>query len=155
MYNCFDIAKEFLTLAKEEGLTIAPMKLLKLVYIAHGYHLGFKKAPLINNPVQAWKYGPVIPELYQITKKFGKFPVDPDLVDMFYSKELSATDKHFVKLVWNAYKHLNGLQLSTLTHAKDTPWEKTYDGGFHKIIPNSIIEDYYTNMINERAKSTN
>lgn len=155
MYSCFDISKEFLALAKEEGLTIAPMKLLKLVYIAHGYHLGFKKKPLINNPIQAWKYGPVIPELYHTTKKFGRYPVDPDLIEMFFTKELTEEDKHFLKLVWNAYKHLNGLQLSTLTHAKDTPWEKTYDGVHNKLIPNNLIEEYYTNMINQRSNAAN
>lgn len=33
-YNCFDIAKEFLKLAKSNGETLSPMKLLKLTYIA-------------------------------------------------------------------------------------------------------------------------
>lgn len=153
MYNCFDISKEFLNLSKDEGSTIEPMKLLKLVYIAHGYNLGFKKEPLIVNTVQAWKYGPVIPELYHATKKFGSYPVDADFIDMFSPKQLSADDKHFVKLVWNAYKNLNGLQLSTLTHAEGTPWQKTYDGGHFKSIPNTLIEEYYTKMINDRAKT--
>lgn len=150
MYNCFDISKEFLKLARKEGVTVAPMKLLKLVYIAHGYNLGFYKKPLISNSIEAWKYGPVIPELYHFTKKFGKHPVDPDLIDVLSTVDLEENDKKFIKLVWDAYKRLNGLELSTLTHEKDTPWEKTYNGDFYKVIPNELIQDYYTDMINKR-----
>lgn len=150
MYTCFDVAKYLLDLAKSEGKTIAPMKLLKLTYIAHGYNLGFNKGPLIENSVQAWKYGPVIPELYHATKKFGSFPVDGELIDLLSTQELKDEDKHFISLIWNSYKHLGGLQLSTLTHQPETPWAKTYDGGYHKNISNEVIQDYYTKLINER-----
>lgn len=150
MYTCFDVAKYFLQLAKSENKTLAPMKLLKLTYIAHGYHLGFNKGPLIENSIQAWKYGPVIPELYHATKKFSNFPVDIELIDLLTTQDLKEEDKHFVSLIWNAYKHLGGLQLSTLTHQPETPWAKIYDGEYHKNIPNEVIKDYYTNLINER-----
>ena len=48
-----------------------PMQLLKLVYIAHGWTLGICATPLITEQVEAWKYGPVIPDLYQHVKKYG------------------------------------------------------------------------------------
>lgn len=128
------------------------MKLLKLVYIAHGYNLGFEKGDLITDPVEAWKYGPVISELYHATKKFGKLPVDPDWIDLLSTNKVSQDDKHFIKLIWNAYKHLSGLQLSTLTHQDGTPWQKTYNpDSYHKIISNKLIESYYKEMINERS----
>ena len=60
MYNCFDIAKKIIELSKKDNVSIDPMKLLKLVYIALWC---FSEKPLIINKVEAWKYGPVIPEL--------------------------------------------------------------------------------------------
>ena len=155
MYTCFDIAKEFLNLAKAEGKTIAPMKLLKLTYIAHGYHLGFNRGPLIENPIEAWKYGPVIPELYHATKKFGKFPVDCEYIDLLSSHELPIDEKHFISLIWTSYKHLGGLQLSTLTHQENTPWALTYNGNFYKPITNEVIEKYYKALIHERNARPN
>ena len=65
MHDSNKIANEFLRLAKESGQSLTPMQLLKLVFIAHGWMLGLYGEPLISDDVQAWKYGPVIPDLYQ------------------------------------------------------------------------------------------
>ena len=37
---------------------ITQMKLHKLVYFAHGWHLALKGEPLIDETLQAWDYGP-------------------------------------------------------------------------------------------------
>lgn len=151
MYNCFDISKEFLKLAKDDGNGIDTMKLLKLTYIAHGYYLGFFGKPLIENEVQAWKYGPVIPELYHVIKRFGNGRVDADIIDLYSENKINDTEKDFLKLIWNAYKKNNGLQLSSKTHEKGTPWDQVYEEGVsNKVIDNQIIEKYYKNFINER-----
>jgi uncharacterized phage-associated protein len=143
MYNCFDIAKYFVELAKEEGRGIDPMKLLKLTYIAHGWYLGVTGKPLFPNQVQAWKYGSVIPDLYQSIRMFGKGNVDPFLLSISAKNEIKEEDKEFIKKVWNNYKNLSGLQLSALTHEKNSPWEKTWDGTHNVIIENNIIKEYY------------
>ncbi|MCD8455896.1 DUF4065 domain-containing protein [Xylella taiwanensis] len=46
------------------------MQVLKLVYIAHGWHLGFRQEPLLNKRVEAWRHGPVIRSLYEKVKKY-------------------------------------------------------------------------------------
>ena len=74
MYNPIIIANYFLS---KYGVdyNITPMKLVKLVYIAHGWHLGITNNALIDENPEAWKYGPVIPRVYHTFKKFGKNPV--------------------------------------------------------------------------------
>src|ERR1700738_4990459 len=47
------------------------MKLIKTVFIAHGFYLATKDKPLINEFVQAWKYGPVIDSVYHEFKGLG------------------------------------------------------------------------------------
>ena len=54
---------------------ITPMQLIKLVYIAHGYMLGKHGRPLLDEAVQAWQYGPVVPSVYQAVKSFQSAPV--------------------------------------------------------------------------------
>ena len=54
------VANKFLELGERDGVSdITPMKLLKLVYIAHGWHLALSegKKPLVNEASEAWKYG--------------------------------------------------------------------------------------------------
>ncbi len=143
MYNCFDIAKYFLDLAKEENQGIDPMKLLKLTYIAHGWHLGITGKPLFDNQVQAWKYGSVIPDLYQAVRMFGKNNVEPFLISISAKNTITEEYKDFLKKIWNKYKNLSGLQLSALTHEEGSPWSKVWDGSHDAIIENSVIEEHY------------
>src|SRR5579871_2106878 len=69
-YSPFEIARFFIEKAHQSGKDISPMKLIKLVYIAHAWNLAFYKKPLISESVQAWKYGPVIESLYHGFKHF-------------------------------------------------------------------------------------
>ena len=78
MYPSAAIANEFLTLSFSDQKLVSPMKLLKLVYLAHGWHLAIKGKPLIDEQIQAWDYGPVIQNLYHEIKGFGCAGIKPD-----------------------------------------------------------------------------
>lgn len=136
------IAEYFLQ--KEKGMKSDIMKVLKLVYISHGFHLAFYDTPLIRENVQAWQYGPVIPELYFRLKT-------NDLNDSSFFKDKQDFDKDAItkKLldaVYNKYSKYNGIDLSNLTHQKDTPWDITVNK-YHSIITNDIIKTYYKKLI--------
>lgn len=157
MESAFAIANYFLQKAAESGIKLTPMKLLKLVYIAHGWHLGLTGKPLIQEEVQAWKYGPVIESLYHALKQYGNRPI-PD------SQPFCATLKHpedvipILEKVWRAYSRYSGAQLSTATHREGTPWKQTVDqsGGVIEhgmVIPDELIEGYYRSKI-ESGKKT-
>ena len=148
MYNCFDISKEFLRLASQEGKGVDTMKLLKLTYIAHGYYLGFFDRSLFSNKVEAWKYGPVIPELYGVIKRFRSMAVDIELVDLYSEHEVSQEDREFLASMWQSYKHLSGRELSALTHQPGSPWDQVYiKDQYNLVIPNEIIKNYYLTKI--------
>ena len=148
MYNCFDIAKKFIELSKKDSSEMTPMKLLKLTYIAHGYYLAFTDKPLFSNNVEAWKYGPVIPDLYHIVKRTDFSENDFNFIEMFSDSKLSKGDDKFIESVWNAYKKFDGGQLSSKTHEEGTPWAKTYNGQFSTKIDNELIKEYYKTKVN-------
>ena len=75
MYDAAAIGNEFIRLAAAHGRRITPMQAIKLTYIAHGWHLAMTGRPLLRDQVQAWKFGPVLPELYHALKAYGNGPI--------------------------------------------------------------------------------
>jgi uncharacterized phage-associated protein len=118
------------------------MQVLKLVYIAHGWHLGVYGRPLVNEPIEAWKYGPVIPSLYHEYKRYGS-----SVIKNGSSKSPAGFDseeKSTIEQVWKGYGGRTGISLSSLTHEPGTPWSITVQQTGHgSIISNDLIEDFY------------
>ncbi|QLH42366.1 MAG: DUF4065 domain-containing protein [Coxiellaceae bacterium] len=57
------------------------MKLAKLIYVAHGWSLALNDVPLIDEAVQAWKFGPVIESVYHEFKHFGNDVINSLAID--------------------------------------------------------------------------
>jgi len=153
IYDAITIADTILGIAKEIGNKLTPMQLVKLTYIAHGWSLGLGRGALFNNRIEAWKYGPVIPDLYHVTKKYGREPIPLHLIAPENSKVDEAT-KIFLQSIYNAYKKFDGVQLSYLTHMSGTPWDEVYaDGIQHIEIPDNLIKKHYKRIIDERKPS--
>lgn len=154
MYSSLSIANYFVYKSMDEGVSITPMKVLKLVYIAHGWHLGIRKEPLIMEQTEAWKYGPVIESVYRVFKKFGRNDIDSlqflskddkmEFTDLLKNED----DRALLDRVWEVYRDYTATELSSLTHMPETPWYTTWNekGGSLKsgaIIPNAAIRAYY------------
>ena len=59
--GAIDVANELIRVAHENGKSISNMKLQKLLYLAQGIHLALENgAPLFEDTIEAWKYGPVV-----------------------------------------------------------------------------------------------
>ncbi|WP_281300583.1 MULTISPECIES: type II toxin-antitoxin system antitoxin SocA domain-containing protein [unclassified Iodidimonas] len=149
MASSISVTNYLLSLADEADATLTPMQVLKLVYIAHGWNLGLYGNPLINEEIQAWQYGPVIPELYAKIKKYRSNPVKkrlPDEVD----GSLGDREKNLIEQVFKIYGKKSGPALSRLTHQPGSPWALTYrEGEFGKVISNDIIQDHYSRLANK------
>ena len=57
------VANQFILIANKHGNPIrSATKLSKLIYIAHGYYLALRGKSLIKDGIEAWAYGPIVPE---------------------------------------------------------------------------------------------
>lgn len=150
------VANEFLRLAYADGRRISPLKMQKLVYLAHGWYLAVTGRPLLNEPIQAWKYGPVIPSIYKEFKENGSdvitFPASvyrngqfaPAKMDEEGSLEDVATARQVVERVWQQYKSFSASDLTTLTHEEGSPWDQTPNKDeLGTVISDALIRDYF------------
>lgn len=168
-YDVRAVANFFLDRADEAGQKLDHMKLQKLVYIAHGWHLAVTRQPLFFERVEAWPYGPVIPDLYHALKQHGRRPIQERLlvVDLKTFDSVPAAletiggegdvvqSQDIMRRVWGSYGSLSALQLSTLTHKTGSPWDKvaklnetSEPRGF--VIPEDLIREHYTSLAAER-----
>lgn len=108
---------------------ITNLKLQKLLYYAQGMYLAEKSKSdtdvLFNERIEAWKHGPVVPEVYKRFSNYGfieisKDDVDKESVQLVKSKKLDA----FLEIVWKKYGSYNGKQLERMSHMEE-PWLKT------------------------------
>lgn len=138
---------------------ISPMKLQKLVYFSHGWHLAIVGLPLINEFVEAWQFGPVVPSLYHEFKEFGNTSITRRAKAMtFDGSRVSFTEpvlpatpdversRDIMDRVLTQYAPLSAIRLSDITHEPNSPWEqirKKYPGVRGADIPNDLIESHF------------
>src|SRR5580698_6281331 len=75
-YSPSAVANFYLKKAKHECMPLTQMKLHKLIYFAHGWGMGITHKPLLNETVQAWQFGPVVPSVYREFVEYGSRPID-------------------------------------------------------------------------------
>lgn len=144
------VANRFLELAREERKALTPMQLLKLVYIAHGWMLGLNNRSLINQPVEAWQYGPVVRDVYNGVRHYGRNSVSADI--WAPTGGLDYLEDDMVKQTYALYGDMDGIALSNITHMPNTPWAQTYKpNSFGTRIDNDLIAAHYQRLMRERA----
>jgi uncharacterized phage-associated protein len=157
-------ANEFLKLGwNESGVPpVTQMKLQKLLYYAHGWHLAIFGKPLFDEDFEAWPWGPVVRDIYFQTKDFGKDPIvnyvsrlvvkpnEPILSARFDTPKIGEEElelKSFLRAVWETHKSYTGVQLSNSTHAPGQPWaimKERYGSLDNKpTIPNDLIAEVF------------
>ena len=151
VYSAITIADEILKIAKAHGQTVSPMKLMKLVYIAHGWALAVLRRDLFNNRIEAWPYGPVIPDLYHATKRYGAREIPLGDVGAPSEVLVDRETRAFLESVYRLYGNYSAIGLSDMTHQAGTPWQKQYVPGKRGIeIPDQLISEHYEGLLRDR-----
>lgn len=166
-YSAKQIANYFLSKYGKHGIT--PLKLQKLVYLAHGWHLAYHGEPLVKDEnAEAWRYGPVFSSLYHHFKDRGRKPIGRlaenteveftgtrDLKFKTTRPRIDRGDKQTSALldrIWEVYGNHSGAYLSELCHQPGSPWDRTERKVRNAHIDNELIKEYYI-KIREKNKN--
>jgi len=122
-YSALDIANYFLYKAQEaseeDQELISNLKLQKLVYYAQGLYMAVNGKPLFSDKIEAWTYGPVVPELYQHYKKYNSNGIHAD--KNFNPSIINEKTKKFLDEIYEAFGQFSAIGLMNLTHS-DQCW---------------------------------
>lgn len=142
-YPATVIAAYFIDKAKEDNVYLTPLKLMKLVYFAYGWFLYITSNQLINEPIVAWQYGPVISTLYHEFKHYGNQGITDHTVSQKDLNQLLEDSRTIAVLnkVWEEYSGYTAVQLSNMTHETDSPWDMAWNHNHGKYFNNQPISD--------------
>lgn len=154
MTSAIAVAQAFLDLAAHENRNLTNMQLQKLVFFAHGVHLAAYGSPLIEEPVRAWDFGPVIPDLYEKLRKYGKGFVQSPLAPEARTLDPDGSEFQAIRSVWEAYKSFDAWALSKISHLPGSPWSKVWEKNRYADIPNQLIRDYYQGRVKRKDVAT-
>jgi len=144
------------------------MQLQKLAYFAYGWYLAITGKRLVDERVEAWEWGPVIPSIYKAFKRFGSSPItEPAAEVMFREGKVGffpvriqsdnpsedALALQIIKRVWDIYGKYSGSALSNMTHAPDSPWTRTPNREIKGTdIDDSLIMQYFRNLASKHEQ---
>ena len=142
MANVFDAAQYILAKRGE----MSAMKLQKLVFYAQAWHLAWTDNVLFSNKIEAWKDGPVCPDLYQLHAKIYRV----SKLRKGDANALTDDEKDTIDRVLAFYGDKSPQWLSDLTHMED-PWREARRGvpdgarSTAEITPAAMTE-YYSSL---------
>ena len=117
----------------------------KVIYIAHMFHLGAENEPLVSGEFEAWKYGPVHPELYRYLKVYGPLPVPRTFALFGQVRNLrEGSESWWLDDAVEAFPPGSGARLVAITHREESAWTKHYEENRAGVVipAESIIEEY-------------
>jgi uncharacterized phage-associated protein len=127
MPRAIDVARYLIRLAasEEERDLLTPMRLQKLLYYVQGWHLGAFGRVLFNEPLEAWKHGPVVRSVYNAFKDYDDQGIPPATDGE--PAPLALRDRAFIESVWQGYKQFSASGLRLMTH-EEPPWQQARGG---------------------------
>ena len=137
------VANKLIERGLKENKRFTPLQIIKLVYFCHGWMLGIYGQSLFTHKVRAWTYGPVIAEVYRELRQYGGNQITSRIPGLF-DETFTDMEEDIISQVYEKYGDIDGIGLSSLTHAPETPWAQVwYKRREDSVIPNNLIKKYY------------
>lgn len=136
MYSALNIAKYTIDKCTKEMHPISNLQLQKILYYIQREFLqqGIRAFP---EEIEAWQFGPVVPEVYRQYCGFGALPIR-----MRYAVNMESDDARIINPIIERKRMLNPWDMVSDTHSTGKAWDLTYRGGQgdHQIIPQELIK---------------
>lgn len=131
----------------DEGMAegISNLKLQKLLSFCQAYFLALKDRPMFRENIYAWKYGPVVNEVYQEYAEHGNKPIPKT-----QKPKLSEEIRTMIDAVLKTFGGYSAIRLMEITHSHK-PWKdlekQVLSGERDIIIQHKALKEYYTPML--------
>ena len=156
MYNVLDVCRYVINYSNDKDYGISNLKLQKVLYFIQAYFLISTPEQCFRERIEAWDFGPVVPEAYREYKQFGSsnipnvsYYVEMDFDDFWKSKVkkyrnevISDGDKRRIEAVVDRFSDYSATDLVGITH-NQAPWMDAYVPNRNNEITPQAIKEYF------------
>lgn len=157
-YQVLDVCRFTINYSNSCGYGISNLKLQKILYFIQAYFLitTSEGTPCFGEKIEAWDFGPVVPEAYQEYKRYGSMNIptittyiETDHNDawniqrkFFNAEVISKEHRNMIATVVSSFKEYSATDLVKLTHMQ-APWKKAYSRYKNREITTESIREYF------------
>ena len=143
-------------LARHNEWNYSHLQLQKLIYLSHMYHLVHEEKRLVYGHFEAWRHGPVHPELYFQLRGNGAEPIPEKYLAWVEVEPVSndSSEAKWLNRLSNQFppSKTTGSQLRNITHNKFGAWKKRYVPDENVVITKDDIINEYQALLNEQER---
>ena len=136
MYLALNMAKYIIDKCTKDKCPVSNLQLQKILYYIQREFLQQGTMAFSEN-IEAWQFGPVVPEVYKQYCGFGALPIR-----MRYVVVIQSNDENIINPIIEKKRILNPWDMVSDTHSPGKAWDMIYRGGLgdHQIIPQELIK---------------
>lgn len=140
MYAAIDLSKYIVANCIKDCHPISNLQLQKILYYVQKEFLNKNKVAFPDE-IEAWQFGPVVPNVYYHFCGFGAMPIS--VLDDSDSIIIDSGDKLEIDGIIKAKRALNPWDMVEETHKADGAWAKIFSDGIgnRQVIPISLIKE--------------
>lgn len=140
MYDVQMIARYVINRCDEKERPISNSKLQKILYFIQAEFLVNLGKPCFSEEIQAWNFGPVVPEVYQHYRGYGATNI-PDQKDSGFEL-ISRQDKEHLDAIIDGAARYSSSSLTEIT-CRQSPWKNVHKKS-DCVIKQSVIKEYFS-----------
>lgn len=152
-YDAFTVAKELVLIGapdaaseNADAIYFSPLHLQKLLYYCQGWSLALLGRPLFHQPLCAWKYGPVVRDVYDRFKGRSNVVLPQEIPSV--GGPMATTPAALVDMVWREYIRFTPNELVEKTH-REPAWREARAGlpaGAHSdvVLSHATMREFFT-----------
>lgn len=145
MYRALDVAQYVIAYESSKNRTVSNLRLQKLLYFIQCVFFAVQNKACFSDELEAWAYGPVVPEVYRKYKVYGStfIPETVNNKSAFLSQDIS-----LINNMLDACASRSTSGLVEISH-KQAPWKNVYIEGMNNIITKASIAQYVKGLPHE------
>lgn len=146
MYSALSVARYIIDYCNERGRGVSNLKLQKILYFVQAEFLVStpNNQPCFKDKIEAWDFGPVVPNVYHQYKIFGSASIPARINERLtpYLEKIQPADQLKIEAIVDETARYSASQLVEITHHQ-TPWISAYRRGFNNEITNESILEFF------------